>query len=167
MSNLSSGVYYTLRDMFRPCHNGHLQVSILGGVVNIKNKLYSYIENIKNLEMVPGNTRRFNEKGWSIAEDTFLGTFAKLQKASVSFLTSVCSHARLNVAPVGRDSMKFDIVDFHESLLIKSKFGWNRTRTSGSLHKAVSTFCFIDTNSTTNTSFLWHTEYFSIVKSKM
>jgi hypothetical protein len=32
--NFSSGVYYTLRDMFRPFCNGHLQVSILGGVVN-------------------------------------------------------------------------------------------------------------------------------------
>jgi hypothetical protein len=30
----SSGVYYTSSDVFRPYHNGHLQASILGGVVN-------------------------------------------------------------------------------------------------------------------------------------
>jgi hypothetical protein len=32
--SFSSGVYYTSSDMFRPYHNGHLQASILGGVVN-------------------------------------------------------------------------------------------------------------------------------------
>ena len=32
--SFSNGVYYTLSDMFRPIYNGHLQVSILGGVVN-------------------------------------------------------------------------------------------------------------------------------------
>jgi hypothetical protein len=32
--SFSSGVYYTLSDMFRPYYNGHLQASILGGVVN-------------------------------------------------------------------------------------------------------------------------------------
>jgi hypothetical protein len=31
---ICSGVYYILRDMFRPFYNGHIQVSILGGVVN-------------------------------------------------------------------------------------------------------------------------------------
>jgi hypothetical protein len=32
--SFSNGVYYTLGDMFRPFYNGHLQASILGGVVN-------------------------------------------------------------------------------------------------------------------------------------
>jgi hypothetical protein len=32
--SFSNGVYYTLSDIFRPFYNGHLQASILGGVVN-------------------------------------------------------------------------------------------------------------------------------------
>jgi hypothetical protein len=32
--SFSNGVSYTLGDMFRPYHNGHLQAYILGGVVN-------------------------------------------------------------------------------------------------------------------------------------
>jgi hypothetical protein len=32
--SFSNGVYYTLSDMFRPIYNGHLQASVLGGVVN-------------------------------------------------------------------------------------------------------------------------------------
>jgi hypothetical protein len=32
--NFSNGGYYTLSDMFRPFYNGHLQASILRGVVN-------------------------------------------------------------------------------------------------------------------------------------
>jgi hypothetical protein len=32
--SFSNGVYYISSDMFRPYHNGHLQASMLGGVVN-------------------------------------------------------------------------------------------------------------------------------------
>jgi hypothetical protein len=32
--SFSSGVYYTLSDMFRPFYNGRLQASLLGGGVN-------------------------------------------------------------------------------------------------------------------------------------
>jgi hypothetical protein len=32
--SFSNGVYYILSDMFRPNYNGHLQASVLGGVVN-------------------------------------------------------------------------------------------------------------------------------------
>jgi hypothetical protein len=40
----SNGVYYTSSDMFRLYHNGHLQASILGGVVNT-----TVIRNIRDL----------------------------------------------------------------------------------------------------------------------
>jgi hypothetical protein len=42
--SFSNGVYYSLSDMFRPLYTGHLQVSILGGVVNT-----TVIRNIRNL----------------------------------------------------------------------------------------------------------------------
>jgi hypothetical protein len=42
--SFSSGVYYTSGDMFRPFYNGHLQASILGGVVNT-----NVIRNIQDL----------------------------------------------------------------------------------------------------------------------
>jgi hypothetical protein len=32
--SFSNGIYYTLSDMFRPIYNGHLQASVLRGVVN-------------------------------------------------------------------------------------------------------------------------------------
>jgi hypothetical protein len=32
--SFSNGIYYTLSDMFRPIYNGHIQASVLGGVVN-------------------------------------------------------------------------------------------------------------------------------------
>jgi hypothetical protein len=32
--SFSNDVYYTLSDMFRPLYHGHLQASVLGGVVN-------------------------------------------------------------------------------------------------------------------------------------
>jgi hypothetical protein len=39
----------------------------------------------------------------------FLGVFAKLQKATISFVMSVCPSARNNSAPTGWILMKFDI----------------------------------------------------------
>jgi hypothetical protein len=36
----SNGVYYTLSDMFRRIYNGHLQTSVLGGVVNTVQKAH-------------------------------------------------------------------------------------------------------------------------------
>jgi hypothetical protein len=32
--SFSNSFYYTLSDMFRPIYKGHLQASVLGGVVN-------------------------------------------------------------------------------------------------------------------------------------
>ena len=39
----------------------------------------------------------------------FLGAFAKLRKATISFVISVCLSAWKNSAPIGRIFMKFDI----------------------------------------------------------
>jgi len=48
----------------------------------------------------------------------FLGAFAKLQKAAVNFIMSVCPFVRLsawNLVPTGRIFMKFDICVFFEN----------------------------------------------------
>ena len=45
--------------------------------------------------------------------EQFLGAFAKLRKATISFVMSVCPSARLsawnNSAPNGRNFLKFDV----------------------------------------------------------
>jgi len=76
-----------------------------------------------------------------------LGAFAKLRKASVSFLVSVSLSFRLsarnNWAPTGGIFMKFDIWLFFEKLSRKLKFYWNITRITGSLHEDQHTFLII------------------------
>jgi len=56
----------------------------------------------------------------------FLGAFAKLRKATIIFVMSVCPSVRLsawnNSAPTGRIFIKFYIWVFLEKLLRKSKF---------------------------------------------
>ena len=46
----------------------------------------------------------------------FLGVSAKLQKATISFVKSVCPSAWNNWTPTGRIFMKFDIQAFFEDL---------------------------------------------------
>ena len=50
-----------------------------------------------------------------------LGTFAKLRKAAISFVMSVC-RAWNNSAPTGRISVKFDMGAFFDTLSRKFKF---------------------------------------------
>jgi hypothetical protein len=53
---------------------------------------------------------------------SFLGAFAKLRKATVSFVMSVRLSARNESATTGRIVMKSDICIFFESLLRRFKF---------------------------------------------
>jgi hypothetical protein len=46
----------------------------------------------------------------------FLGTFTELQKATLSFVVSVCVSAWINSAPIGWILMKFDILVFQISV---------------------------------------------------
>jgi hypothetical protein len=55
-------------------------------------------------------------------ENTFLDAFAKLRKATISFVMSVCPSSLSNSAPTRRIFMKFDIWVFFERLLRKFKF---------------------------------------------
>jgi hypothetical protein len=54
--------------------------------------------------------------------DWFLGAFAKLRKAIISFVMSVCPSAWNNSAPTGWIFMKFDIWAFFENLSRKDEF---------------------------------------------
>ena len=76
----------------------------------------------------------------------FLGAFAKLRIATISFVISVClsvcTSACNNSPPTGRTFMKFDIRIFFESLSRKLTFDYNLTRTVAILHADVCTFIF-------------------------
>jgi hypothetical protein len=64
----------------------------------------------------------------------FLSAFAKLRKATISFVMSVRLSAWENSAPIGRIFMKFDIWGFFENMSRKFKHHQNRTRINGTLH---------------------------------
>ena len=68
---------------------------------------------------------------------TFLGATAKLRKATISFVMSVCSSARPPAwysAPNGRIFIKFNTGVFCKNLSRKFKFDYNLTRITGTLH---------------------------------
>ena len=74
---------------------------------------------------------------------SFLGMFAKLRKASISFVLSVCTSAWNNSAATGQIFMKLDTSLFFENLLRKYKFHKNWTRIMGTLHEDRYTFVII------------------------
>ena len=65
---------------------------------------------------------------------SFLGLFAKLRKATVSFVTSIRPSAKKKSAPTTRIFKKFDISVFLENLLRNFKVRYNLTRITGTLH---------------------------------
>jgi hypothetical protein len=52
----------------------------------------------------------------------FLGAFANLRKATISFVISVCPSASNNSVPTGQIFTKFDIRVFFENLSRKFRF---------------------------------------------
>jgi hypothetical protein len=73
---------------------------------------------------------------------SFLGAFAKLRKATTSFVSS----SRPSVCPHGATRlifMKFDIWGSFENLSRKFKFHFNRTRMKGTLHEDQYTFLIL------------------------
>jgi hypothetical protein len=73
----------------------------------------------------------------------FLGVLAKLRKATVSFVMSVCLSAWNNSAPTEGIFMTCDIREFFEILSIKIRFVYNLTGISGTLHEDRYTFVII------------------------
>jgi hypothetical protein len=75
---------------------------------------------------------------------TFIGTFAKLWKVTISFIMSVCPSiwpsTWNNSAPTERIFVKFGIWVFFKNLSRKFKFHWNLTRITGTLHEELCTF---------------------------
>jgi hypothetical protein len=70
---------------------------------------------------------------------SFLGAYAKLRKATVSFM-SVRLSAWNNSAPTRRIFMKFYIYGFLENMLRKVMLHQNLTRITGNLHQDLRTF---------------------------
>jgi hypothetical protein len=100
-----------------------------------------YCQRVKLLFGVINQLTYISENYW--IEGDFLGAFAKLRKATVSFVTSVCPSAWNNSAPTRRVLMKLDIWDFCENLSRKCKLRWNPTWITGTLHKERFTFMTI------------------------
>jgi hypothetical protein len=73
----------------------------------------------------------------------FLRTFAKLWKATISFVMSVCPSSLNNSAPIRRIFMKFDISTFFKNLSRKFKFDLSLTRIKGTSHEDLSTFMIV------------------------
>ena len=75
---------------------------------------------------------------------SFLGTFVQSRKACVC-LVPVRLSARITAITTELISTKFDIRDFYENLLSRSKFCCNQTEVSGTLLDDLSTFIFAGT----------------------
>jgi hypothetical protein len=73
----------------------------------------------------------------------FLGTFAKLWKATVNCITSVCPSAWKSSVPNERIFGKFDIWIFFENVWRKFKFRYSMTRIRGTLYEYVCTFMIV------------------------
>ena len=73
----------------------------------------------------------------------FLGAFAKLRKATISFVMSVRPSAWNDSAPTGRIFMKFDIWGFFENLSWKFKFHYHLTVITATVHEDRYTFTLI------------------------
>ena len=69
----------------------------------------------------------------------FFGAFAKLRKATFSFVKSVCMFVRMEL--LGSHSMDFLVTWlFSENLSRKFRFHWSVTRITGTLHEGQYTF---------------------------
>jgi len=84
--------------------------------------------------------------------------FAKLRKATVSFLVSVlrpfvCN----NLAPAGQSFVKMYVGEFYSSRSSKVQFGYNQTKLTGTSHKDPRLFICGTTlaKSVTNTELQW------------
>jgi hypothetical protein len=73
---------------------------------------------------------------------SFLGTFADLQRATISFFMSVCLHGSSQL-PVNWIFMKFYILVFFKNILRKFMFDSNLTRIMGTLQEDICTFVTI------------------------
>ena len=89
---------------------------------------------------------RVNYK-WSSLNSSILGAFAKLRKATISFVMhvrpSVSPSAWNNSASTGRIFIKLHIWPFFENLSRKFKFHYNPTEITGTLNEDVFTFMII------------------------
>jgi hypothetical protein len=93
------------------------------------------------LKSVPSPVREIWKPTATTKSYAFLGAFAKLRKATITFAClSVRPHGAARL-PVDEFSWNFDIWVFFENLPWKLKFHWNFARIRGTLHEDI--FAFI------------------------
>jgi hypothetical protein len=73
---------------------------------------------------------------------SFLGVFAKIRNATISFVVSVRPSAWNNSTSTGQIFIKFGISVFFENLSRKFKFSYNLIRIKGTLHKDLCPFIY-------------------------
>ena len=88
-----------------------------------ENTAYYLMNHTKRVNTLCGNTK------------SFLDAFAKLRKATIGSVMSVCPSAWNNSAPTGRIFMKFDIWVFFENQLRKFKLDLYLKRIMGTVQK--------------------------------
>jgi len=74
----------------------------------------------------------WRSKSWLLQVSS---AFAQSRKAPICFVTSASQSADISAPSTGRISAKF-----YENKFRNSKFGWNRAKISGTVHKDLSTF---------------------------
>ena len=85
------------------------------------------------------NDRYFHSRLLLISSEIFLSTFAKLRKATISFIMTVCPFAWNNSASTDGFSWNF-IFEFVRKSVEKFKFYSYPTRITDTLHEDVFTF---------------------------
>ena len=96
-----------------------------------------------HLELIDSKRARLRDVIPRFYRGFFEGAFAKLRRASVSFVVSVLPSVWNNSALTERICMKFYIWGFFEYLSLKLKFHYNRTKITGALHEDRYTFLII------------------------
>jgi hypothetical protein len=78
-----------------------------------------------------------------LAKRNILGAFAKLRKATVSFVTSVCPSAYNKSAPTRSIFIIYDILVFFEKSVEKIQVSLKSDNNNGTLHEDLCTFMII------------------------
>jgi hypothetical protein len=73
----------------------------------------------------------------TVVTDWFLGAFAKLRKATISFVMSVRPSAWNNSALTERILIKFDILEFSRKSIEKIQVSLKSDKNNGTLHEDV------------------------------
>jgi hypothetical protein len=95
------------------------------------------------IELETSGSSRFQKSTFTFHR--ILGKSIEIAKKHLlaSLCMSVCLSACISAVPTGGIFVKFDTGNFYENPSINSKFGWNRTKLSGTLREDLSTFTLL------------------------